>query len=156
MKKSITELKKPIVLSVRLLDNHLNFETTWGLFSPTEIDAGTHQLLGDLKLSSEKSILDIGCGYGPLGIAIANALPEAQVTMVDKDFVAVEYSQKNALLNGCNNATAFLSNGFSHIPEHAQYDLIVSMYIQSHCLSESFAVERDRIARGSEEMHSFP
>ena len=126
MKKSLTELKKPIVLSVHLLENHLNFETTWGLFSPTEIDAGTHQLLGDLKLTNEKFVLDIGCGYGPLGIAIAKALPEAQVTMVDKDFVAVEYSKKNAQLNKCNNAKALLSNGFSHIPETAQYDLIVS------------------------------
>ncbi len=126
MKKSVIELKKPLHIQSTLLGTPFQFETTWGLFSPTEIDAGTKQLLADLDLGEEKSVLDIGCGYGPLGIAIAKKLPTAHVTMVDKDFVAVEYAQKNAIKNDCANARTILSNGFSAIPEDQLFDLIVS------------------------------
>lgn len=126
MKKSLTELKKPLHIQANMLGQSFTFETTWGLFSPTEIDSGTNQLLHDMKLTSEKSILDIGCGYGPIGITIAKLLPDAKITMVDKDFVAVEYANRNATLNKCKNAKTLLSNGFSHITEDKKYDLIVS------------------------------
>ncbi len=45
---------------------------------------------------------------------------------MDKDFIAVEYSQKNASLNKLSNCTALLSNGFSHVPKDARFDVIVS------------------------------
>ncbi len=130
------------------MNKNLIFNTTWGLFCPEEIDGGTKLLLKaiseDTKLlnifeknevvdgtpsgkkASKGSILDIGCGYGPIGIALAKALPEASVDLIDKDFVAVDYSNKNAIENGAKNVKSFLSNGFSHIPSDKKYSLIVS------------------------------
>jgi 16S rRNA G1207 methylase RsmC len=45
---------------------------------------------------------------------------------VDKDFLAVEYSAANAVRNGLQNATSYLSNGFSHVPADLALTLVVS------------------------------
>ena len=102
-----------------------SFKTTWGLFSPKQLDAGSLLLLDHLNPKPDAHILDLGCGYGPLGIPLAHLCPQGQVDMVDKDFIAVEYAHQNILLNRCSNSTAYLSNGFSHVPDK-KFDLIVS------------------------------
>ena len=71
-------------------------------------------------------MLDLGCGYGPLGLAIAANAPQGNIHMVDKDFIAVEYANKNARLNGLNNANAYLSNGLSNVPKNIQFTTVVS------------------------------
>ena len=103
----------------------LQFKTTWGLFSPRGIDAGSRLLLENLSIKPDDQCLDLGCGYGPLGIYMAKQTPRGSVCMVDKDFVAVEYCQKNILLNRIDNAECFLSNGFNQL-EQRRFDLIVS------------------------------
>ena len=70
-------------------------------------------------------ILDIGCGYGPIGLTLAKLAPQGNVHLIDKDFVAVEYTKKNAQANHINNYEAYLSNGFSAVPT-MQFDCIVS------------------------------
>lgn len=101
--------------------------STWGLFSPKAIDEGTQLLADHLgPIAPNTTALDLGCGYGPLGLAIAKLAPQGQVHLVDKDFVAVEYAQANAELNHLANTQAYLSNGFSHVPADAKFDLIVS------------------------------
>ncbi|KUJ71184.1 class I SAM-dependent methyltransferase [Thiomicrospira sp. WB1] len=119
-------LKQDQVIHTHLRGHDLTFHTTWGLFSPREIDAGTQLLLKHLNLGEESALLDIGCGYGPLGVAMAAECPQAAVHMVDKDFVAVEYAQANARRNGCDNAQAYLSNGLSHVLDTARFSTVVS------------------------------
>ncbi|MGD2082000.1 MAG: methyltransferase [Chromatiales bacterium] len=114
-----------MVLRERLLGRELALHTTWGLFSPKAVDEGTRLLLDHLELGERDRTLDLGCGYGPLGLAIAAACPEGHAVLVDKDFVAVEYSRRNAALNGLDNVEVVLSNGFSHLGER-RFDLIVS------------------------------
>lgn len=104
----------------------LRFASTWGLFSPKSIDEGTRLLADLLEIAPNTRALDLGCGYGPLGIVCAKLAPSGHVDMVDKDFVAVEYAGRNAETNNCSNATAFLSNGFDQIPQANRYDCIVS------------------------------
>jgi 16S rRNA (guanine1207-N2)-methyltransferase len=104
----------------------LRFQTTWGLFSPREIDSGTDLLLKFITVAPDEKILDLGCGYGPLGITLALSAPQGQVTMVDKDFVAVEYANKNAALNGAGHARALLSNGLAHLPSGLTFTTVVS------------------------------
>ena len=102
----------------------MSFNTTWGLFSPKQIDIGTAQLIKQIELPDNATVLDLGCGYGPIGLTLAK---EAEtVHLVDKDFVAVDYSNKNAVLNGLENAKAYLSNGFSHVPDEMRFDVIAS------------------------------
>jgi len=114
-------------LTIKSNPNHhsLTFYTTWGLFSPRAIDDGSQMLLDFLDINSGDDCLDLGCGYGVLGLCMAKSAPNGHTLLVDKDFVAVEYSEKNRLLNKINNASCQLSNGFDHIPKQ-QFDLIVS------------------------------
>ena len=50
-------------------------------------------LLKHLHIEPDEVALDIGCGYGPIGLAIAASAPQGEVHMVDKDFVAVQYAK---------------------------------------------------------------
>ena len=112
----IERLRQDIVFSDTLLGHQLTFHTTWGLFSPKAIDEGTRLLLDHLEVRPDERAIDLGCGYGPLGLAIARAAPQGQCLMVDKDFVAVEYANANARLNHIDNAHAMLSDGLRHVP----------------------------------------
>ena len=103
----------------------LTFFTTWGLFSPKGIDAGTELLIGHLDLQEGDTCLDLGCGYGAIGISIAKCMSTATVYMVDKDFVAVDYARKNVERNQLSNCHVLLSNGFSHL-SNIQFDLIAA------------------------------
>jgi len=124
--QTIRQLKQDIVFEADLAGRPFTFHSTWGLFSPRQIDSGTALLLRHLQVREDEVALDIGCGYGPLGLAIAAQAPRGQVHMVDKDFVAVEYANRNAQLNGLDNARAYLSNGLSHVPEEQRFTTVVS------------------------------
>jgi len=113
----LDRLRQDIVFDDTLLGHRLNFHTTWGLFSPKGIDEGTRLLLDHLEVRPDDRAIDLGCGYGPLGLAIARSAPQGSCLMVDKDFVAVEYANANAQRNGIGNAHAMLSDGLRHVPE---------------------------------------
>jgi len=103
----------------------LQFHTTWGLFSPRAIDDGSRLLLDHLELAASDNCLDLGCGYGVLGLCMAKMAPQGHTLMIDKDFVAVDYAEKNLRHNRIENASCLLSNGFDQIPTQ-QFDAIVS------------------------------
>ena len=113
----LAQLRRDIVFSDTLLGHHLTFHSTWGLFSPKAIDEGSRLLLDHLEVRPDDRSIDLGCGYGPLGLAIARSAPLGHCLMVDKDFVAVEYANGNAARNGIPNARAILSDGLRHVPE---------------------------------------
>ena len=112
-------------LHLEVAGRQLSLLTTWGLFSPREIDAGTRLLVDQLRLEGHEDCLDLGCGYGPIGCAMALLAPEGKTMMVDRDFVAVEYAKLNAIGNGLTNIEVTLSNGFSSI-DAMRFDLIAS------------------------------
>ena len=103
-----------------------NFRTTWGLFSPEALDEGSRLLLDHIEVAPDAHCLDVGCGYGVLGMTLARLAPQGSALLVDKDFVAVEYARKNIEGNHIKNAEALLSNGFAQIPAERRFDLIVS------------------------------
>ncbi len=122
----LSRLRKDIVIQAKLGDQSLTLNTTWGLFSPKSIDEGTELLARYVEVKPTDNCLDLGCGYGPLGLMIAKAAPQGITHLIDKDFVAVDYANKNAASNSLHNATAFLSNGFDQINPEQKYDIIVS------------------------------
>lgn len=124
--KTVAELKQDIHFQAHLVGRNFDFVSTWGIFSPREIDSGTQLLLQHLQVTDTEQALDIGCGYGPIGLAIAAQAPKGQVHMVDKDFIAVEYANQNAALNGFTHAKAYLSNGLSHVPKDQYFTTVVS------------------------------
>ena len=116
---------REITFRAELRGASLAFSTTWGLFSPKGVDAGTHLLLEHLDIQEGDTCLDLGCGYGTIGITLAKCDQTLTVYMVDKDFVAVDYARKNVGQNRLQNCHVLLSNGFSHLP-NIRFDLIVS------------------------------
>ena len=125
-RKDISRLKKDIVLDVELLGSKFNLHTRWGVFSPRSIDDGTVLLMKYISADENDVCLDLGCGYGPIGLALARHCSKGQVHMVDKDFVAVELANYNANNNGITNAKAYLSDAFTHVPNDIRFDQIIS------------------------------
>jgi 16S rRNA G1207 methylase RsmC len=124
--RQLDKLRRDIVFSASLDGEELLFHSTWGIFSPREIDEGTRLLVSYLRIEPQYDCLDLGCGYGPIGLFMAKRAPQGQTLMVDKDFMAVEYSNANAKRNHLVNARAQLSNGFTHIDPSLRFDLIAS------------------------------
>ncbi len=112
-------------MPVVLPDRAFTLLSTWGLFSPKAPDSGSLLLLQEIPEQKESAILDLGCGYGLLGLTLALRHPNTQVTLVDKDFVAVRYTQKNIANLRLNNAQCYLSNGLEDIAEQ-RFSLVVS------------------------------
>lgn len=123
---AIDRLREDIVFESTLRGQRLKFHSTWGLFSPREVDEGSRLLLEHVAVNSGDDCLDLGCGYGPIGLTLARLGPQGRTLLVDKDFVAVELAEKNARLNGIGNAESMLSNGFAHIPRDRRFDLVAS------------------------------
>jgi 16S rRNA G1207 methylase RsmC len=124
-RESLPGLRQDTVFTEVLCEKKLTFHTTWGLFSPREIDSGTRLLLDHIVMPPNASVLDLGCGYGALGLALAASDPASHVTMVDKDFVAIEYCRKNAEANNLQNTTVLLSNGLQQV-EAGGFDMVVT------------------------------
>lgn len=123
--KDIHGLRKDIIFNAKLKGHNFIFHSTWGLFSPKEIDKGSLMLINQVDIKPTDFTLEMGCGYGPIGLAIAKMSPQGKVHMLDKDFVAVDFAKKNAQLNGIQNCDIYLSNAFSNVPA-IEFDNIVS------------------------------
>jgi len=125
-RKDIVNLKKDIEIVVNLLDNELTLHTRWGVFSPRSIDEGTLLLMKHIEVGVNDVCLDLGCGYGPIGIALAKHCTKGQVHMIDKDFVAIELANNNVKLNNLSNAKAYFSDAFLQIPNEIKFDQVIS------------------------------
>ena len=77
----------------------LCFVTDAGVFSKGEVDTGTRLLLEALPEQMSGEVLDLGCGWGVIGISIAKKWPKTRVTMADVNLRALELSRENAKRN---------------------------------------------------------
>lgn len=76
-------------ITYKFADQTFTFAIANTLFATYDLDHGTDVLVRAVVTNSPKTILDIGCGYGPLGIILAKTNPDADVVMVDRDLLAV-------------------------------------------------------------------
>lgn len=102
----------------------LRMETAAGVFSYEELDAGTALLLDSLPDLRGLRLLDVGCGYGVIGITAAR-LGASQVDMVDVSLTAVEAAQRNSAANAAPQARALVSDLYAAVRDE-RYDLVVS------------------------------
>ena len=122
----IEKLKRDIVFTARLRGGEFTFHSTWGLFSPRRIDDGSYLLIKHIDLAEDDVTIDLGCGYGAIGIALAKLSPAGRVHMVDKDYVALACARKNAEANGLGNCEIYPSNAFSEVPVDVRFDNVVA------------------------------
>ncbi len=109
-----------------LRGRHFVFETDRSVFAKDYVDMGTKRLVEKVQLPEEGVVLDWGCGYGVIGIALAATNPRLQVWMVDINERAVALARRNAKLNRIKNAVVLKSDGFSALPPDLRFDLIVT------------------------------
>lgn len=97
--------------------------TDAGVFSRGELDYGTRALLEALPAEIAGRVLDLGCGWGAVGVAVGKCCPDAEVVMSDVNARALALAQKNAAGNGVA-AVCIQSDGFEKVP--GDFDLIVT------------------------------
>ena len=102
--------------SAVMLGNNLDFYSGSGVFCKDKVDKGTMLLVKSAIIEDNWKVLDLGCGYGPMGIAIAKAYPSAKVLLSDINKRAVMLAKKNIELNNLKNAHAVRSDIFEKIP----------------------------------------
>jgi 16S rRNA (guanine1207-N2)-methyltransferase len=106
----------------------LQFRTSQELFSSHDIDTGTKFLLrtiAEAGYNTLQCILDMGCGYGPLGLSLKSLQPDSSVHLIDRDALAVEYAQQNAAINFLEGTEIYGSLGYDDVKRN-DFDLIVS------------------------------
>lgn len=95
----------------------LIFNTGERVFSPNGIDKGTLAMLSVVEFGDGDRVLDLGCGYGVVGILAARLIGAENVVMTDVNEYAVALSQENAALNGIPGAAIYRSDGFKDFQE---------------------------------------
>ncbi|MEB8151233.1 class I SAM-dependent methyltransferase [Staphylococcus xylosus] len=111
-------------------DNHdLELVTDAGVFSKGKIDFGSDLLvktfLKTYPPGPTKNIIDVGCGYGPIGLMIAKVSPHHEVTMVDVNQRALNLSRKNKKRNRIENIEVKESDGLSQVEDNT-YDFVLT------------------------------
>lgn len=107
-------------LKVTLLGDKFSFLTDSGVFSKKMIDFGSQLLLNNLHFSEGDTLLDVGCGYGPLGLALAK-VQGVKATMVDINNRALDLAKQNAEKNDVeamilsSNIYESVSGYFDHV-----------------------------------------
>ena len=87
------------------------------MFSPRKPDPGTLAMLSCVEFENSDRVLDLGCGYGLVGITAARLIGAENVSMLDVDPRAVECAQANASANGVPDISATVSDGFRDFSE---------------------------------------
>ena len=112
------EQKSPLRLrkiKVLLRGKEFEFFTGSGVFSGKKIDKGTEVLIENCIVKQDAVVLDYGCGYGAVGIAIAKSSPATEVVMVDINKRAIKLAKMNIELNRADNADFYYLKKFSKI-----------------------------------------
>jgi 16S rRNA (guanine1207-N2)-methyltransferase len=118
---------KPVygLIKAKLRGFDLEFITASGVFSWKKIDRGTWTLVEAMEIKPDDDVLDLGSGYGVMGIVAAKLAPNGHVMLVDVNKRAVSLSKKNIVHNQITNAVAIYSDGFERL-ENMQFDVILS------------------------------
>jgi 16S rRNA (guanine1207-N2)-methyltransferase len=121
----------------------LEFETSPSLFSPRAVDRGTRAMLGAVEFAAEDRVLDLGCGYGVVGILAARLIGPERVVMSDSSEEAIRLARANAARNGVAGVTLSLSDGFSGLDETG-----FTLILTNPPYHEDFSVPKEFIEKG--------
>lgn len=102
--------------SATIRNKQFYFETDAGVFSKGDVDFGSRLLAESFCLPDvDGPLLDVGCGYGPIGLSIAVSFPNRNVHMVDVNERALSLAKRNAERNGAENVEIYPSDALSAV-----------------------------------------
>lgn len=116
--------KKQIEIKENLRGKSFIFQTQAGVFSKWQIDPGSRLLIESMEIKPNDLILDLGCGYGPIGIVAACLAHLGKATLIDANIRAVRLSEQNIKLNKIKNVKALLSDGLEEV-KNQQFNVIL-------------------------------
>ncbi|MBT2724224.1 class I SAM-dependent methyltransferase [Bacillus sp. ISL-46] len=102
-----------------LKDNQFRFKTDNGVFSKREVDFGSRLLIESFEMpNADGLLLDVGCGYGPIGLSIAKSYHDRMIHMIDVNERAIALAKENAELNRIQNVEIYESDRLLNVKEN--------------------------------------
>jgi 16S rRNA (guanine1207-N2)-methyltransferase len=113
------------LVRTQLCGRPFEFLTSASVFSKRKIDTGTRLLIETMILPKTGNVLDMGCGYGAVGIAAAKFNPNLRVVLTDVNMRAVRLATKNIELNKVSNAEAKYGHLYESV-ENLRFNCVLS------------------------------
>lgn len=114
-----------MIITEIINDKEVKFETDNYYFSPLSIDKGTLSMLSKVQVNETDKVLDLGCGYGVVGVYIAKLIGGDKVVMSDISEEAIILTKRNLKLNNIDNVRVINSDGFTNILDN-DFTMIIS------------------------------
>ena len=94
----------------------LLFYTDHGVFSKNEVDFGSRLLIEAFQMPDVKgNVLDVGCGYGPIGLSLSERVQDREIHMVDVNERALGLAKENAANNRIKNVRILQSSVYENV-----------------------------------------
>lgn len=123
---------EPNYWNFTLKGNTIRFKTDNGVFSKKEVDFGSRLLIETYQLPNvDGNILDVGCGYGPIGLSIAKLDENRYVHMVDVNLRAIELAKENAENNQIRNVKIYESDRLLQVEEEGFASILTNPPIRA-------------------------
>ncbi len=122
---SATLTMQETLFTVHLRGLDFSFVSAPDVFSFGELDEGTRLLLESVEIAPAERIIDLGCGYGAIGVVAARLAPQGWTTMVDTSAHAVTLARRNIERNDVPNADAIVSDGLAAVVDR-RFTLVLS------------------------------
>lgn len=101
------------------------FHSRPGVFAKNDVDQGSKLLIETMEIRPSDTILDLGCGYGPIGLVAATLATQGRAVLIDANLRAVRLAEENIKINSVGNARALLSDGLEAVA-HQQFTVVLS------------------------------
>ncbi len=122
----------PVYWDFSLREHTFRFKTDRGVFSKREVDFGSRLLIETFEFDKgEGKILDVGCGYGPIGLSLAKSFPGSTVHMVDVNQRALDLAKENAKLNQLENVKVYGSDRLLQVEENGFHAILTNPPIRA-------------------------
>ena len=117
-------ISEPATITYDFQGQHLTYTTDHGVFSRQRLDYGSRVLMDAIDIGDAKSMLEVGCGYGTMGIALKSVHEDLQVLMTDVNKRAISLAKENIKCNNLEGIDVIESDVYENV--HDRYDLVIS------------------------------
>lgn len=117
-------ISEPATITYDFQGKHLTYTTDHGVFSRQRLDFGSRVLMDSVDIGDARSMLDVGCGYGTMGIALKSVHENLQVLMTDVNKRAISLAKENIKCNNLEGIDVIESDVYENV--HDRYDLVIS------------------------------